>query len=613
MSSPNREEAIGNVASGSGTSRQSGATPPEVARVPTVLSREEEAYQEAILEIFHADLIEQVAKEFPDDERRANLAVQNTMAQARRRIPKRVVAEGLYWSLKAKLGRFVNSVSAVLCETVDGELTPDGQAKADLFLQKWDKDLGPKLDDVKARLDGSYYGYNKLDDDLLAKLDQDQDEVFHILGPLRRVSKTTSPPKTAAPAATPAPAAPATPAVVTARAFVVKDYVPVPFTGEGKPQDILGGFRSWEAEWEDARKNLDKCPGVTAPIRLTMLQLALGGAALKLVKAIPAGTDDGYDLAMKKLRETYHNPVGLATALLNASETEKRPRIHQETDAHIKSLRAAMLEEEVELETFYFLHPILQRLSTKDAASWAKWTVSQRTRFNTEQQRLAAADRKVWRVGMAYNLESFSNWREETVSDAGETEDVGVNLAGARYQPEPSGSGRGGCAIHGWTATHRSADCNVLRGMNSETWLRTAKAVNACVQCGEWYRRGHTCPRMVCEECGKSGHATFRCRRREEDRRAVGRTPSTAAPFSSGPSRDRRRLPEAAPAAPSAAKRARSNPRDRRARSVPRPQGAGPASASQPPALSPGDRSGHQRGGKGKKSPGGKTKTPAKE
>ena len=88
------------------------------------------------------------------------------------------------------------------------------------------------------------------------------------------------------------------------RAFVVKDYVPLPFTGEGKPQDILGGFRSWEAEWEDARKTLDKCPGVTAPIRLTKLQLALGGAALKLVKSIHAGTDDGYDIAPSATRST---------------------------------------------------------------------------------------------------------------------------------------------------------------------------------------------------------------------------------------------------------------------------------------------------------------------
>ena len=108
--------------------------------------------------------------------------------------------------------------------------------------------------------------------------------------------------------------------------------------------------------------------------------------ALKLVKSIPAGTDDGYDIAIKKLRETYHNPVGLATALLNAAENDKKPRNHQETDAHVKSLRAAMKEEDVELETFYFLHPILQRLSAKDSTSWSKWIVSQRTRFNTEQQ-----------------------------------------------------------------------------------------------------------------------------------------------------------------------------------------------------------------------------------
>ena len=166
--------------------------------------------------------------------------------------------------------------------------------------------------------------------------------------------------------------------------------------------------------------------------------------------------------------------------------------IRDRTDAHVKSLRAAMLEEEVTLETFYFLHPVLKRLSTKDAASWSKWIVSQRTRFNTEQQRLAAGDRKVWRVGMAYNLESFSNWREETVpEDAEETpEDAGVHLAGARYPSSPSSSsGRGGCAVHGWQVSHRSTDCHVLKNMDGETWARTARAMNACVKCGEFLKR----------------------------------------------------------------------------------------------------------------------------
>ena len=75
-------------------------------------------------------------------------------------------------------------------------------------------------------------------------------------------SLVVSPPKKAAPASAPTAAA-ATPTIATARTFVVKDYVPVPFTGEGGPQDILGGFRSREVEWEDARKNLDKCPHQT--------------------------------------------------------------------------------------------------------------------------------------------------------------------------------------------------------------------------------------------------------------------------------------------------------------------------------------------------------------
>ena len=88
------------------------------------------------------------------------------------------MAEGLYWSLKAKLGRFSACISSIMTQMVDGALTPDAQAKADLYLQKWEEEIKPKLEDVKARLEGSYYGYNKLDDDLLAKLDQDHDDVL---------------------------------------------------------------------------------------------------------------------------------------------------------------------------------------------------------------------------------------------------------------------------------------------------------------------------------------------------------------------------------------------------------------------------------------------------
>ena len=581
------------------------------------LTREEEAYQEALLETFQGEMRQRMAMEHPGDPRKQELSVMNAMALARRRVAKRQVAESLCQTLRAKLKRFGDNLLVVMRQKDDnGVMTPDGISQGEMFLQKWEEELQPKVLDVKARLDGSYFGYDKTGDELSAALDDDHDALLMALGPLRRATKKATPPRATTPTSTPAtPAAPATPAVVTARAFVVKDYVPVPFTGEGNPQDILGGFRSWEAEWEDARRALDKCPGATAPIRLTKLQLALGGAALKLVKSIPAGTDDGYDLAMKKLKETYHNPVGLATALLNAAETEKKPRIHQETDAHVKSLRAAMLEEEVTLETFYYLHPILKRLSSKDAASWNKWIVSQRTRFNTEQQRLAADDRKPWRVGMAYNLESFSNWREETVPDQeGEAaEDAGIHLAGSRY-PTPSSSNRGGCALHGWVGGHHSRDCLVLRNMDGETWVRTALAMNACVKCGEQFRRGHQCPSQSCSLCHQSGHSAFRCRHREEDREAIARTPSLSGPSTSSGAGDRRRHQSPGRGPHHAPKRARSLPRDKGRKGERRTPPAGSGSgASQPPAPSPQEGRGRQRGGKGRKHPAGGPAPPRKE
>ena len=63
MPSPTREEAAGNVASGSDASRHVGAVLAGALRPATGLSPEEEAYQEALLEEFHAKLVEEVAKE----------------------------------------------------------------------------------------------------------------------------------------------------------------------------------------------------------------------------------------------------------------------------------------------------------------------------------------------------------------------------------------------------------------------------------------------------------------------------------------------------------------------------------------------------------------------
>ena len=72
---------------------------------------------------------------------------------------------------------------------------------------------------------------------------------------------------------------------------------------------------------------------------------------------------------MQRLHEKYHDPVAFATALLKATETDKRPLAVEETFSHIRSLRKAKREEKVELEDFFALNPVLDRLSDKERTS----------------------------------------------------------------------------------------------------------------------------------------------------------------------------------------------------------------------------------------------------
>ena len=77
--------------------------------------------------------------------------------------------------------------------TENGELTANAKATGALYLQKWEEELKPKLEDVKTRLDGSFYGYKKANDHLLANLDAESDAIFKILGPLTSCLLYTSP------------------------------------------------------------------------------------------------------------------------------------------------------------------------------------------------------------------------------------------------------------------------------------------------------------------------------------------------------------------------------------------------------------------------------------
>ena len=547
-----------------------------------IQEKDEQAFHELILDRQRTKFIGQIAEMYPGDRDLQEAHLRQALNTAKRRIPRRIFQETHFHGVKGKALAIIDSLQHLFTD-LDGQITDEGRARAQLDIDRWESGVRRQYEAAEEQLKAVYYGLVKEDDPVAKEAEKIRTRLYDAMGPFRRAPPAPAPAPDAAP--TPPAATPSTPAstVVTARAFVVKDYVPVPFTGEGDPREILGGFRSWEAEWEDARVNLDKCPGATAPIRLIKLQQALGGAALKLIKSIPTETEDGYDLAVKKLRDTYHNPVGLATALLKAAETDKRPRCFLEAEAHIRSLKAAMEEEGVELDTFYFLYPVLDRLSPAESASWAKYVVSLRTRYNSEQKRVPEEGRVPWKIGMGFNLESFSNWREESLPDQQAPDEAGVHLAGSSF-PRPDAPVNRDAA--GWSASHNTASCLTIRRMDSTTWGTTAAATNACVRCGARFGRFHRCPNTPCSVCGVQGHLGFRCGQQDADlvafriaKAQLGQEHSgrrRGGPPGSGPAPKR---PKSSPAGQGAAGRKGHGKKS---------PGPSPSSSRQPPGASPG-------------------------
>ena len=484
----------------------------------------------------------------------------------------------------------------------DGPITADQLAEAELEIEYFDKYIATEFDNARKDLQATNYQLSRGRDEEAKRADRLYRRLRHAMVPFRR--KEASPKKVAA---TPAATSSSSSTNTTARTFVVKDHISAVFKGEGEPSEILGGYRRWIGEWKDALVALNALPGISNSVRLIKLQQGLGGEALKLVSAIPAKTEDGYDRAMQRLHEKFHDPVAFATALLKAAETDKRPRAVEETFSHIRSLREAMREENVELEDFFALNPVLDRLSEKERTSWKRYVVSLRTRHDSEQARsqallysapgsssapAAATDTKSdWKVGHAYNSRTFSNWREEYAAAETPAEEGGVHLAGAGFRgrphaPSSSSSSSPGCAVHSWSAGHASEDCSALRRMDSATWAQKAWSSRACIHCARKLGLGHRCPTKGWGTCGERGHIAARCGHHRQDASEYRRVSTEDGPAT------RRRPADQDHSSGTKRHRAGSKPRKGRGRS--------PSGTRQPPHPAPGPLG--RSKGRGKKS-----------
>ena len=491
----------------------------------------------------------------------------------------------------------MNSLIGSLVETLDneeGDVTPESLAHAQLTHRYWEDTLSSEFEAISEALQSTCFTRELYEDKPLAEHTAMLRKLEKAWKPFHQAEEKSKTPKPVLPAPAPTATPPATTSTTTARAFVVKDYVSTVFTAEGDPSDILGGYREWESAWRDAATHLDEAKGVTNPIRLLKLQQSLGGEALKLIRHIPTETEDGYSLALKKLADRYNDPVGLATAIYRDSLKEKRSRAHEEARDHLKSLRKDMEAVGVDLEEFYHLYNVLEGLSAREKASWERYVVSLRTRYTSDQVQVDAAAKKVWQVGMAHNIATFSNWREEWSLDLPQAEETGVHLAGGsgpRYSRSSApSSSRAGCAYHGWTAPHTTASCQAIKKMDSTVWARTVVDSRACYKCGEFFGRGHKCDFAPCEECRSPHHPTFRCAHHKGDEaayravRAEHRQPGTStgrkhsaepSPFYAAPKRARGKTPTGKPGG-AARKRSSSPPHKSAGRGKGRGKRSGP-------------------------------------
>ena len=518
---------------------------------------------------------------------------------AQRRIPRRLPAEGIFNAVNRKVNRMAEVLEKLKAK-IEGPVTDEHRKRASLEVQRWEHSLKSEFLFAQKRVEDAYYGLIKEEDPLSEKaeatLERLNDAMFPFL-PDKKGAKDSEP---AAAPATPAAAAPAA-AVVTARAFKIKEYIGTIFSGEGEPSEILGGFRRWIQDWNLALPELNQAPGISNAVRLIKLQQAVKGKALALVQGIPAETEDGYELALKKLTDTYDDPVGLATALFKAAIGDKRPRLFQETQASVMSLREDMKKQGVSMEEFLWLSSVLRTLTTKETASWKRYVVSLRTRFGAEQARKSAEEKLQWKVGMAYNMEAFSNWKEESQQEELPAEEGGIHLAGTAFKaPDPgtsSYSPKSGCAVHGWMAQHLSGDCLTLKRMDSRTWINLATTCNACFRCGQHFGRSHHCSPGPCDNCHAEDHAAFRCGRSDSDRAAYRVKKSS-------PSGSRSRGTEQAGFSGNAPKKPRLSGTNRSKGG--RSKSPKPSPSGQPPTGAPGTSGFSSRGrGRGKRPGGG--------
>ena len=127
------------------------------------LQKDERALFDLMYERLKPKFLAQVLELFPDDEALQTVRYRNALETAKRRIPRRMQAEVNFHGIKAPVATVSRNLEDIFTDA-NGVITDEVRARAQLEIDRWEKELQEEFLEAVKVLKAVYYGLVKEED-----------------------------------------------------------------------------------------------------------------------------------------------------------------------------------------------------------------------------------------------------------------------------------------------------------------------------------------------------------------------------------------------------------------------------------------------------------------
>ena len=285
---------------------------------------------------------------------------------------------------------------------------------------------------------------------------------------------------------------------IFARDFLIKSWIPDPFTGEG---DALKDFATFKSNWAHAETKVQQfCQEITPDAMLHLLGLTVEGPAKKVVKQAMSVEE-----ALGLLAAKYDDIVGLTAAYLPSATpaAESFEEEAAEAIAFVKrwpSLEKTLGDHGISLQTYFVVDQTLQKFGPAAAKQW-------RAHVKTTLRELGdSSGGAAPKLGRAYNLTNFVKWIHLAVDKRAAVvpAEEGSSASLFAVAADNNNSETSGCMICGPSAAHRTPACQKAGKMSMTDYVTISREKGICGKCGvvPWTpAHSKVCPQK-CVRCG---------------------------------------------------------------------------------------------------------------